>query len=232
MVGRDRVAAPPSTHPGPLRKHILVEAILVFAAFYLPGYLASQPPEPAGYMVQYLLLSIPQVLLLIYLLWVQKIPPLSAFGFRRLEGGDWLHGAALVAALALLLLVIRLATPLLPEAAAAGYRWRLSGPALLPLAALFSFTAGYKEEIFYRAYLLTRLQSLSAPIWSAAAASSLLFAWGHAYQGLTAVIFAFLQGILFCVCFLRRRNVHVLALAHGLYNFSALLLTVFVDIGG
>jgi len=213
-----------------IEKRVLLEALLVFAALYLPGYFGAQPESPGAYMPQYLLVSVPQILLLVYILWLDPDVSLSEFGFRRPRRREWLGGAALFAVLCALLMAIRFLSPLLGEdardAASRGYRWRLPDPALLPLAVLFSVAAGYKEEVFYRAYLLTRFRSPILPVWTVAVAGSLLFAWGHVYQGITAVVFAFLQGLLFCAGFLKIRNVHVLAAAHGLYNFLALLLTL------
>jgi membrane protease YdiL (CAAX protease family) len=218
-----------------LKRRVLLETLLIFAAFYLPGYFGAQPESPAAYMPQYVLLSIPQVLLVVYILWLDRDVPLTEFGFRPPRGRDWIAGAILLALLCAVLLSIELLSPLLGEkareAASDGYRWRLAGPALLPLAFVFSVTAGYKEEIFYRAYLLTRFRTPALPVWTVVAASSVLFCWGHVYQGITAVVFAFVQGLIFCLAFLKIRNVHVLAAAHGLYNFVALLLTVLVSPG-
>jgi len=214
-------------------KRILLEALLIFAAFYLPGYFGAQPDSPAAYMPQYLLVSIPQILLVVYILWLDGDVPLAEFGFRRPRGLDWLAGAALFAILCAALLAIQFLSPLLgedfEESVSRGYRWRLPRPGLLPLAVLFSLAAGYKEELFYRAYLLTRFRPPTLPVWTVVAASSLLFAWGHVYQGITAVLFAFLQGLAFSAGFLKIRNVHVLAAAHGLYNFTALLLSLLLS---
>jgi membrane protease YdiL (CAAX protease family) len=213
-----------------MRKRYLVEILLVFAAFYLPGYIAGTPSALGSAMAQYLLISVPQLFLLIYILWIQKDPPLSAFGFRRPKGHDWLYGFALFLLLCLLYAAIRLLIPLLPDAVeeslSQGFRWKLTDARLLPLALLFCLTTGYREEVFYRAYLLGRLGSMEVPAAPAVAASSLLFMWGHIYQGWAAVAFALLQSIVFCLFYLRVRNVHLLAVSHGLYNFLALVLTV------
>ena len=56
-----------------------------------------------------------------------------------------------------------------------GYRWGLQSAAQIPLAILFGITAGYREEFFFRSYLLGRLEELGVGSL-AVAASTALFA--------------------------------------------------------
>jgi membrane protease YdiL (CAAX protease family) len=61
--------------------------------------------------------------------------------------------------------------------------------------------------------------------------STALFAVGHVYQGIAGLAVALIQGAYFSVIFLRFKNIHPLALAHGLYNAAVLILTLFVETG-
>jgi len=219
-------------------KRRLVEITLVFMSFFLPGFLRQDLPlagdsfPAAGYMLGFLLLAAPQTLLLGYLLWLQKDPPLSLFGMVRIRLRDPLWALGILSGLFLLILVLGLAASLISGGKSGllekGFRWRLSGASQLPLAALFSVVTGYREELFFRCYLLTRLGELGVPPLFALLAGGLLFSSGHLYQGPAGLLLGLVQGFYFGTLFLKFRNIHPLALAHGLYNFSVLLATLWL----
>ena len=87
-------------------------------------------------------------------------------------------------------------------------------------------STGYAEELFFRSYLLRRLEEAGLkPAW-AAAASSLLFGAAHASQGLIGIVSTILIGLWFAYRWRKGRNIHELAIGHGLYDaavFSILL---------
>jgi membrane protease YdiL (CAAX protease family) len=169
------------------------------------------------------------VLLILYILWIQPDEDLSRFGFRSVDVPDVLAGvvttvvmfAVLAAAGALLLLLPDVAE----DAIRSGFRFRINNPALLPLAFLSSLAIAYREEAFFRAYLLTRLEQLSVNPAVAVVVASAAFSLGHMYQGVGGALVAFVLGLFLGWVFLRRRTVHVVAIAHGLYNFTVLALT-------
>jgi membrane protease YdiL (CAAX protease family) len=219
----------------------LLELLLIFAAFHLPGILWSgsapreDPRELAAYMVQFLTVALPQLALFAYLLHLRAVADGAGstwadFGVTRPRPADLLWALLVALGILLLLGLIGLVIVSLPAGARglfqSGFRWRLTDARLLPLALLFSLVTGYREELFYRAYLLTRLGQAGLPSVLAAAASSLLFAAGHAYQGPTGFIVALLMGVYFALLFLRLRNLHRLAWAHALYNAAVLLSTL------
>jgi membrane protease YdiL (CAAX protease family) len=140
---------------------------------------------------------------------------------------------ALLAGAFFLLAAAGLLLGLLPEEArrglAGGFRWRLRDARLLPLAVAFSLLTGYREELFFRAYLLTRLQQSGVPMAAGVAASGLLFACGHAYQGPIGLAVALALGLYFAAAFVRLRNLHRVAWAHGLYNLAVLAATLLGD---
>jgi membrane protease YdiL (CAAX protease family) len=222
----------------------IVEMALLFLAFYLPGFLGFEPAlgQEAGQFArvvgQYLLAAIPQVLLLLYILWLrerQEAPGVragfQAFGIVRPRGMDLLYALAIFVGLMALLLALNLLLSLLPEGGRAlfrqGFRWRLTRPLLVPLALVFGLVTGYREELFFRCYLLTRLGQLSLPPAAAVALSTLVFAGGHLYQGAAGFLVAAVQGAYFAVLFQRMRNLHRLALAHALYNGLVLVASLF-----
>ena len=109
---------------------------------------------------------------------------------------------------------------------ASGFRWRLAGISQVPLAVLFGLVAGYREEFFFRAYLLRRMDQLGLPVALSVIISTLLFSAGHLYQGPLGAATAAALGVLFAGVYLRNRNLHVIAVAHGLYNASVLCLSL------
>ncbi len=213
-----------------------VELILVFLTFYLPGFIAGDPSgaATAAAMLRFLAAGAPQAALLAYLIWLRSRipgePAPSAFGVVKPQGRDLLLGGAAAAGMFGLLVPLAAILAILPsgvrqEVMSGGLRWRLAHPALLPLALLFSLVTGYREELFFRSYLLIRLPALGVPPAGAVAASTVLFATGHLYQGVPGLAVALVQGLYFALLFLRTRNLHALAIAHGLYNLAALLLS-------
>ena len=223
------------------KRRNLLELLLIFAAFHLPGMIwsGSAPQEDtlalAGFMVQFLTVALPQLALFAYLLHLRGAADgegstWADFGVTRPRPADLLWALFVALGILLLLGLLGLAIASLPGGARrffqSGFRWRLTDARLLPLALLFSLATGYREELFYRAYLLTRLAQAGVPSALAVAASSLLFAAGHAYQGPTGFAVALLMGVYFALVFLRLRNLHCLAWAHALYNTAVLLSTL------
>lgn len=86
---------------------------------------------------------------------------------------------------------------------------------LMPLASL---STGYLEETYFRAYLLTRFEEAGLGRLRSIAVSSLLFALCHLYEGPWGVVNAAAAGLVLSHIFYKRRSVHGIAWAHGLYN--------------
>ncbi|MCL2520069.1 MAG: CPBP family intramembrane metalloprotease [Spirochaetaceae bacterium] len=85
------------------------------------------------------------------------------------------------------------------------------------LLLIFCLLIGYSEELFFRAipYHLPL-----ANTWVKMTPALILFALAHSGDGLFTVVNAFVLGVLFTFFYLRFKNVHIVALAHSLYNFS------------
>lgn len=225
-------------------KQRLFELILIFITFFLPGFIwqsqsfSHEPGQLSIYMIQFLLIAVSQVLLIIYILWVQcprphsrENPPLYTFGIVKPRPADLPYSLVIYLGIFALLLCLSFIISLLPEKGQnlfdAGFRWKLSDPGLIPLVILFSIVTGYREELFFRSYLLTRFSQLSLSPLPSLLLSSLLFSSGHIYQGLAGFSVSFIQGIYFGIVFLKTRNIHRIALAHALYNTTILLTTLF-----
>jgi len=212
---------------------VLAEMLLLFAAFFLPGYAAqglvtSSGPTTNWLMMQSIITGIPQFLLMAYVATVAGAVSPARWGFVRFEARDALRSAVLLlCCLAVVALFIALVLALPSEmshALSRGYRWGLTSAVQIPLAILFGITAGYREEFFFRSYLLGRMDEMGVPVPFAVAASTALFCAGHVYEGALAVAVTAALGVLLSAAWLRRRSLHVVAIAHGAYNTLVLCI--------
>jgi len=215
------------------RSQAIAEILLFFGAFFLPGYAAQglfAPPDSATnlLMFQSVLTGVPQFLLMAWVVTARDQTPPARWGLVKLEPRDVLRTALLILgcfAAVMPFVVLLIALP--PEASRSlgrGYRWGLQSAAQIPVAMLFGLTAGYREEFFFRAYLLGRLDELGLNVPAAVAVSTTVFCLGHVYEGPLAVAVTAVLGVLLSAAWLRRRSLHVVAIAHGAYNALVLCL--------
>jgi membrane protease YdiL (CAAX protease family) len=214
-----------------------LEIALFFLVFFLPGYIAqawgfSPGSASSTLLLQSIIQGLPQFLLMAYVVGVRGPASSPQWGFVRFERRDALRVAALVGACFVLILSLGLLTQVLParwsKALSGGYRWGLESWSQVPLALLFGLTAGYREEFFFRAYLLGRLSEMEVPLPLAAIGSVALFSLGHVYEGPIGVAVTALLGIVLCASYIQRGSLHVVALSHGLYNAIAISLSLFL----
>lgn len=214
---------------------ILFEMLLFFLVFFLPGYL-SQAAISTGRtsgslaMLQSILIGAPQFLLMVYVVSIPRDPPLDAWGIVPFAGRDALRIVlllfgcfAIFAPFAALMLVVPHDWS---KYLASGFRWRLSSATQIPLALAFGLVAGYREEFFFRSYLLKRFDQLGFSMPFSVAVSTVVFCIGHGYEGPLGLTTAAALGVLFAAVYLRRRSLHVIAIGHGLYNATVLCLSL------
>jgi len=95
---------------------------------------------------------------------------------------------------------------------------------LLPLRYFLVFVyylvVGFREELYFRSYLITRLTELTNRRYVAVILSVLIFASIHLYQGWVGVGMAALFGIVASLGFIWSGSVWPLMIAHGLYDFA------------
>lgn len=226
-----------------------IEPLLVFLVFYLPGYLAQTTPisgkifNSVSFNVTYLITVLPRVVLLLYLMLLrtrieesgaEPAAILREYGVVRLRSRDlaWivLTFLAIEAVVVPLSMIASTLSGSLGSHAGAGLpaavHWRLTRPAMLPLVFLTTMAIGYSEELYFRSYLLTVLPRMGVGIIAAVVASTALFALGHFYEGLPGLLGTIAIGVILSLLFLWKRNLHVIAIGHGLYNFVTLLATL------
>jgi uncharacterized protein len=210
----------------------LIEASILFLAFYMASFISSGPPATdafrPGYHLTVMAVNLPRALLVLYIMAVGD--GLGHFGIGRLAPRDFaralltaLGAFAVIIAPAFLYSAIGVANPLFARAQSAPR----AGIALIPFMIASSMATGYCEELFFRSYLMRRLGQAGLPTLWAAVASSLLFGSGHGYQGIVGVVSGCLLGLFFAWRWIDAKNIHEIAIGHGLYDAAVFAILVY-----
>ena len=158
---------------------------------------------------------------LVLWLWIAHGVPLSSVGFAAPVG--WRLWAPLVLGSAVVLLqaqgalkVARLAAPGPKLRAQLGGAEPISPHLASELPAFFglSLTAGFCEELLFRGFVVWVLQP-ALGLWIAAALAALLFALGHAYQGVQGVVRTGIIGLVFTAIVLVTRSLWPAIVLHA-----------------
>ena len=91
----------------------------------------------------------------------------------------------------------------------------------IPVLVLAAIENGFLEEALVVGYLLTRLEQLRVPAWSAIAISAVLRGSYHLYQGFGGFLCNAVMGVLFAWFFQRTRRLWPLVIAHSLLDIAA-----------
>lgn len=102
---------------------------------------------------------------------------------------------------------------------------------LVPLSALFAVAVGYREELFYRLYVVKSIVDRGGGKAAAIAVSTALFAAGHSYQGIRGMVAAAAVGLPLATAAAAGWKLHPLAIAHAAYDFIV-LASAFFGSGG
>jgi len=205
---------------------------VLFCALFLPGYIyqsaeaASTALTDPSLLIQNLVLGVPQVLLILYILLTRSHETRQAAGIVRFNVSDLLK----ILAGTVGLFIISIPSTLLSRGFANDMYSPVTPDAVtLEVFLLFlpvCLVTGYREELFFRSYLLTEFEPFGRK--AGVAAGSILFALGHVYQGVGAFFVTALIGIFLSWLFLKTRNIHVIALSHGIYNYVVLVVGVYL----
>jgi membrane protease YdiL (CAAX protease family) len=212
--------------------------LVLFAALFLPGILAQTGSVDPGafnsvtYHIQTMTLSLAQCLLVLHILTLHPNHDPNRFGIRSPQLRPVLLGAVLGIGLLVLVMPVGALEEYLSEgdrALTPGVRFSLDRPELLPLVIPTALAIAYREEVFFRAFLIPRLQDLGMSPTSAVVISTAAFSLGHLYQGILGGLVTAVIGALLGVLFLRYRDVHLVAVAHGVYNAAVLATSYFIS---
>jgi membrane protease YdiL (CAAX protease family) len=214
------------------------ELLIGFALFVLPGIIL--PPKGLGtefnhadFLAALLVSGLAEAGLILYLLTHIGGRRLADYNIRRLSVRGVLFGLLswllvfpfLFLAALLFSFILKYMPPEWVESSLPSFRWSYTNYRLLPFTLCACLVTGYREELYFRAYLPTEFFRRGMPALPAILVPVFLFAAGHFYQGAAGFAVSGLLGIYLTGVFRAAKNLHVPALAHGLYNFCVLLLS-------
>ncbi len=213
----------------------ILEPLLLFAAFFLPGYLfqgSEVDPylfdSPSFHLV-YTVQTLPLILLTLFIISRKSPDWRSIYRIGPFLPVDTVRGFLIFLLIWIILIPWYLIQSYLATRGGAnppGAGWALSSPRILPLVFLTSLVTGYWEELFFRVYLDRQLQRIRFSPAAAGITVTLLFGAGHLYQGLIPALGTAIIGTVLLYTFRRTGSIHTVAIAHGLYNFSVLSLSL------
>ncbi|MBF0671608.1 MAG: CPBP family intramembrane metalloprotease [Salinibacterium sp.] len=186
--------------------------------------LSSRPVFDFVYQVMGVFFDLMPVALVCYLLWNVARPHLSALGLDlRRPARDTLHGLALalvigIPGLALYLVGKELGITVTVVPTALDEHWWT-----VPVLLLSAARAGIVEEVIAVGYLRDRLKRIGWGPWAFIAASSLLRACYHLYQGFGAFVGNLAMGALFAWLYHRAGRLLPLVIAHFLIDAAVFI---------
>jgi uncharacterized protein len=229
------------------KKIVIIEIIIVFFVFVFPSYLSQDiTVDPAlfssfRFNITYIVSTLPQIAILLLILYLgsgmktggeSKLQEVAEeYGFSNFDISlVWKTGFVCIGTFAIALAASLLS--LLPAVRTLDYlqpvQWEFPGIRIMPLVFITCMSTGYREEMLFRSYFLTRFRHAEMGKLPALLLTAILFAAGHIYQGLPAVAATFCIGLFLGFVFLRFHNIHMIAVGHGLYNFFSLILFPFI----
>jgi membrane protease YdiL (CAAX protease family) len=214
------------------------ELLLTFTLFVLPGIIL--PPRISGtefnhpdFLALLIVSGLGEAGMILYLLTHIGGRRLADYNIRPLSVRGVLFGLLswflVFPFLLLAALLLYLAVKYMPgewiSSSLPPFRWSFTNYRLLPLTLLACLVTGYREELYFRSYLPTEFFRRGMPALPAVLVPVGIFAAGHFYQGAAGFAVACLLGLYLTGVFRVAKNLHVPAIAHGLYNFCVLLLS-------
>ncbi len=210
------------------------EPIILFMVFFLPGFLSQSQVvdgtvfNSAWFNIMYLITVIPQIMLVLYLIEKKPVTKIQLYGINRIKPKDMLYGLIYFTGIMIIVLITGIISFIIMDL---GYGastntplWQFDNLTLIPLIFITCIATGYSEELFFRSYLLSEFDSPENKK-QIIIGTSFIFAVGHVYQGFAGFLGTFAIGIFLASIFMRKRRLHSIAIAHGLYNFTVLMIS-------
>ncbi len=217
------------------RRDGLIESLLLYAVLFMPALMATGAApalDELSWYVTYWILGLPQIGLLGWGLKRRGViaergaaKPSPSVAFRA-------PALALAALGAGWIVLIFLAMPSVLGFGDAS-EWKsvpyvFTRVSYLPLAITTSFITGYREELFFRGWLQSDFADAGLRGWAPVALSAAMFGVLHMWQGWRGIAATTVVGFLFAWRYAKRRDLHEIAIAHGVYNSIAMALSLLV----
>ncbi len=199
---------------------------LLFIILYLPAYLNQTGPMQSGYFdspvlhIQMILMSLVYTFFVLYMM----DGPQQALPEEMSRTGEKPRIREFLILLGGLILLYGFVTGILsPFSSPDSQQLLTKGFMLVPTALTCLFSAA-QEEVFFRFYGYARLRQNGTPPGKSMFYMSLIFAAGHAYEGVPALLFSFTAGLFLTLAVKRGSSLISLIMAHGLFNFLLILI--------
>ncbi len=214
------------------------EPIILFMIFFLPGFISQTKVMDGSvfnspwFNLMYLITVIPQIMLVLYLIGKKKPSQKYLYGLDKINTKDIRNSLIYLLGIFVLVMLTGMLSYLVTSLISGSMYsisdklplWKFDNRILTPLIFLTCMATGYSEELFFRSYLLTEFNVPGKEKYIITGIS-LIFGLGHIYQGLGGFFGTFAIGIFLSVIFVKNRRLHSIAIAHGLYNFTVLMLS-------
>jgi len=219
------------------------EPLLLFLIIFFPGYILQNSESIDADLfnnpslnIVYLMTTLPQTILVAYLILQDKSNDRLRFGLTIPLKRDFLKAFIALGQIFMALIPLYLLGSLLMTQGIisdyAAVEWKFTNYSIIPLVFITCLSTGYLEEIYFRSYLISKGEVAGVSKWPLLLGINFLFAAGHLYQGVMGFIVTFGIGMVLSLVFIKRRNIHIIALGHGYYNFLILLISGLFYAGG
>ncbi len=203
---------------------IAIEILVMLAALYSIEYYGTE-------------LIFTMVVLVMFSLWLRG-SNLSALGLKQPKSIGVTLFFGVVAGIILQVLDVGIIVPSLENIFNSAPNLQAFDPlkgsvALLPGSLILAWiSGGIGEELLFRGYLLNRFVDLFGnSTWGwiiAIILQAVVFASGHAYQGITGAVSAGITGLIFGAMFVAsRRNLWLTVVTHGVFDTLSFLFVFF-----
>ena len=224
----------------PADKRILFEPAMLLCLFYLPLMIQQSPTTDFSafnnpdFHILYYIKILPQIVLTLYLMKyssvnIELIPNPASwsdfYGLRKPALSIFFIIPALTIGLWIINIIGSFVSRFIvnPDLDIIP-RWEVNSISAMIMFFFTSQVTGWSEEMFFRGFLLRRILVLSENPLGPIIFTSLIFAAGHLYQGAAGFIVTFGIGLALSYYYYKRNDLAAISIAHGLYNFSIMLI--------
>ncbi|WP_445436063.1 CPBP family intramembrane glutamic endopeptidase [Candidatus Borreliella tachyglossi] len=104
------------------------------------------------------------------------------------------------------------------------FRWKIYSKQALYLMGITALFTGGVEELFYRAFIITKLKQVGFSSLISAFLSSTIFGYGHLYYGFMGFFVTLIIGFALAYIYLIHKNVYYSIFVHSFYNITVSIL--------
>jgi uncharacterized protein len=98
----------------------------------------------------------------------------------------------------------------------------------LALAVILVIVVAFAEETMFRGYLILRLRATARSVLAALIVSTVIFSFGHGYEGSAGVVTVGFMGLVFALVYVWRKSLITPMVMHFLQDFIGIVLIPFL----